>query len=140
MRSTWLFLPLAVAFSLAGVFVSYHLLMKHVGGGGSEWFDAVCEGGEGSNVLLIQRTPSAMPPSCDLRGQVQVPGVYLTMEEISSMPAEFDKPVPEVLHYVRFLGYPSLVLMIAFVADRRFARGYRLAQRRIAAKLDVRSI
>jgi hypothetical protein len=75
-----------------------------------------------------------------LRGHMQVPGVYFTIDEVTNIPTEFAGRVPEVLHYVRYLGYPLLALIIVFVADRRFARGYRLAQRQIAARLNVRAV
>jgi len=73
-----------------------------------------------------------------LRGQVQVPGVYLTSGEVESIPTGFASQIAEILHYVRFLGYPLLVFLIAIVADRRCARGFRLAQRQVEARLSVR--
>jgi len=76
----------------------------------------------------------------DLRGQVQVPGVYLAFDEVRDLPAEFPDVLTEVLHYLRYLGYPLLAFVIAAVGDRRYARGHRLAQRQIEARLNVRSV
>lgn len=75
----------------------------------------------------------------DLRDQVQIPGAFLTFAEISDLPAEFSSRLTEVLHYVRFLGYPFMVFLIAVVGDRRCAKGLRLAQRQVEAHLNVRS-
>ncbi|HUU82502.1 MAG TPA: hypothetical protein VM243_03260 [Phycisphaerae bacterium] len=73
-------------------------------------------------------------------GQMQVPGVYLTFDEVTHLPTEFADRPAEVLHYVRFLGYPLLVLLIALVGDRRYAKGYRLAQRQVEARLQVQTV
>jgi hypothetical protein len=72
-------------------------------------------------------------------GQVQIPGVYLDFEEATHLPTEFADRPAEVLHYVRFLGYPLLVLVIAVVGDRKYAKGYRLAQRQVEARLRVQT-
>lgn len=51
MFRTWLVWLLAVLLSAAGAMVSYMLLAKHlVKETGAVWFDAVCDGGEDSNV------------------------------------------------------------------------------------------
>ncbi len=71
---------------------------------------------------------------------VDIPGAYLTAGEVLNVPAQFDDRTTEVVHNVRFLAYPLLVLLIAVVGDRRYARGYRLAQRQIQARLAVRRI
>jgi hypothetical protein len=76
----------------------------------------------------------------DLRGQVQIPGVYFTFDEVTNLPDEFPNLTAEVVHYVRFLGYPLLAFIIALVGDRRYAKGYRLAQRQIEARLSVRRL
>lgn len=76
----------------------------------------------------------------DLRGQVQIPGVYLTFDEVTDLADEFPNLTAEVVHYVRFLGYPLLAFIIALVGDRRYAKGYRLAQRQIEARLSVRRL
>ena len=73
-------------------------------------------------------------------GQMQIPGVYLTFEEVTHLPTEFADWPARVLHYVRFLGYPLLVLLIAVVGDRRYARGCRLAQRQVEARLRVQTV
>jgi hypothetical protein len=71
---------------------------------------------------------------------VNIPGAYLTADEVLNVPAQFEDLTTEVVHNVRCLGYPLLVLLIAVVGDRRYARGYRLAQRQIQARLAVRRI
>ncbi|MCP4251453.1 MAG: hypothetical protein GY778_30830 [bacterium] len=76
----------------------------------------------------------------DLAGQVQVPGVYATFGEMANLPAEFADRTHQVLHYARHLGFPVLALLIALVGDRKYAKGYRLAQRQIEARLNVRTI
>ena len=73
-----------------------------------------------------------------LRDQIQVPGVYFSFAEIKDLPTEFAGKVVQVLHYVRFLGYPVLALIIALVGDRRYAKGFRLAQRQVEAHLNVK--
>lgn len=72
-------------------------------------------------------------------GEMQIPGVYLAFEEATQLPTEFADRPAEVLHYVRFLGYPLLVLVIAVVGDRKYAKGYRLAQRQVEARLRVQT-
>ncbi len=78
----------------------------------------------------------------DVRGQVQVPGVYVTFEEVTDLPDDLaDRTVVgQALHYARFLGYPLLAFVIIMIGDRRYAKGYRLAQRQIEARLNVRTI
>ena len=76
----------------------------------------------------------------DLRGQVQIPGVYFTFDEVTDLADEFPNLTAAVVHYVRFLGYPLLAFIIALVGDRRYAKGYRLAQRQIEARLSVRRL
>ncbi len=73
-------------------------------------------------------------------GRVQVPGVYVTFDEIMHLPSEFADRSAEVFHYVRFLGYPLLALLIALVGDRRYAKGFRLAQRQVEARLQVQTV
>jgi hypothetical protein len=75
-----------------------------------------------------------------LQGHGQIPGVYFTLGEVTHIPTEFANRLGEILHYVRYLGYPLLAVIIVFVADRRYAKGYRLAQRQIAARLNVRAV
>ena len=71
---------------------------------------------------------------------VQIPGVYFTFDELCGLPAEFGGRLDKLIHYVRYLGYPVLALLIAFTGNRRFSRGYRLVQRHLESKLDVKSI
>ncbi|MCP4589735.1 MAG: hypothetical protein GY842_03235 [bacterium] len=71
---------------------------------------------------------------------VQVPGVYYTFAELVRLPLEFRDWLHEVLHYVRYLGYPLFALIIAFTSDRRFSRGYRLVQRHLEAQMKVKKI
>ncbi len=71
---------------------------------------------------------------------IQIPGVYVTAEDVVTVPTQFDDRTAEVIHNVRYLGYPLLVLVIAVVGDRRYARGYRLAGRQIESRLAVRRI
>ena len=72
-------------------------------------------------------------------GDVQIPGVYLAFQDVIDVPAEFAGRKAEVIHYVRYLGYPLIVLLMALVGDRRYAKGYRLAQRQVEARLQVRA-
>jgi hypothetical protein len=71
---------------------------------------------------------------------MQVPGVYLVYAELEQFPQSFSARLPEVLAYVRFLGYPILALLIVFVANGRYARGYRLVRRHLESRLHVRPI
>ena len=71
---------------------------------------------------------------------VQIPGVYFTFDELCHLPESFSHRLDEVIHYVRYLGYPLLALLIAFTGDRRFARGYRLVQRHLESRLSVKRI
>ncbi len=73
-------------------------------------------------------------------GRVQIPGVYMTFEEATNLPTDFTDWPAQIIHYVRFLGYPLLVLLIALVGDRRYAKGYRLAQRQVEARLQVQTV
>ncbi|MCK4658928.1 MAG: hypothetical protein KAV82_05345 [Phycisphaerae bacterium] len=68
----------------------------------------------------------------------QIPGIYFTFKELCQMPQEFPNMIGEILHYARFLGFPLLALLIAFIADRRYARGYRLVQRHLESRLNVK--
>jgi hypothetical protein len=70
----------------------------------------------------------------------QIPGVYLTFTELTAFPRSFNGILPEVLAYVRFLGYPLLALIIVLVANGRYARGYRLVRRHLESRLQVRPI
>jgi hypothetical protein len=70
----------------------------------------------------------------------QIPGVYLTFLELTQFPESFDRVLPEVLSYVRFLGYPLLALIIVLVANGRYSRGYRLVRRHLESRLQVRPI
>ncbi len=70
----------------------------------------------------------------------QVPGVYLTFLELKRFPQSFPSLLPEVLAYLRFLGYPLLALLIVFVANSRYSRGYRLVHRHLETRLQVRPI
>jgi len=71
---------------------------------------------------------------------VQLPGVYFTFDELCKLPRGFGDRIEEVVHHVRYLGYPLLALLIAFTGDRRFARGYRLVQRHLESRLNVKKI
>lgn len=71
---------------------------------------------------------------------VQIPGVYFTFDELCRLPAEFHTRLDQVLHYLRYLGYPLLALLIAFTGDRRYSRGYRLVQRHVESRMNVKGI
>ncbi len=73
-------------------------------------------------------------------GEYQVPGVFLSFAELKDYTPEFSSRLTHVLSYVRFLGYPLLALLIAFVGDGRYGRGYRLVRRHLEARLQVRPI
>ncbi|MFH0980631.1 MAG: hypothetical protein V2A79_03720 [Planctomycetota bacterium] len=70
---------------------------------------------------------------------VQVPGVYFTFDELCRLPLEFRGPLDEGIHYMRYLGYPLLALLIAFTGDRRFSRAYRLVQHHLESRLNVKT-
>lgn len=72
-------------------------------------------------------------------GAEQIPGVYYTFGELEQLPAEFGNWLDAALHYVRYLGYPLLALLIALASDRRFSRGYRLVQRHLESRLKVKA-
>jgi hypothetical protein len=72
--------------------------------------------------------------------QVQVPGVFVSFVELQDYKPEFPNALTQALSYLRFLGYPLLALLIAFVGDSRYARGYRLVRRHLEARLQVRPI
>jgi hypothetical protein len=76
----------------------------------------------------------------DAPGVVQIPGIYYTFDELRQLPGEFRGQLHEVLHYVRYIGYPVLGLLIALTANSRFARGCRLVRRHLESRLDVKSI
>lgn len=67
-------------------------------------------------------------------------GVYSTAAQTLEVPQTFETGAAELAHYVRYLGYPILALMMVWVADRRYARGYRMACRQAEAWLHVRPI
>ncbi len=73
-------------------------------------------------------------------GESQVPGVFVTFAELKNYKPEFPNLLTCVLSYARFLGYPALGLLIAFVGDSRYGRGYRLVRRHLEARLQVRPI
>ncbi|MHC4063768.1 MAG: hypothetical protein ACYSUQ_06035 [Planctomycetota bacterium] len=74
-----------------------------------------------------------------LGGVGKIPGVYATFEEVTHLPDDLQGGAT-FIHYARFLGYPVLALLLALVGDRRYAKGYRLAQRQIEARLNVRAV
>ncbi|MFQ5489365.1 MAG: hypothetical protein ACE5GE_01480 [Phycisphaerae bacterium] len=67
-------------------------------------------------------------------------GVYTSAAQAMDIPASFTSGTARMGHYARYLGYPLLVLLIALVADRRYARGYRMACRQAEAWLHVRRL
>ena len=71
---------------------------------------------------------------------IQVPGVYYTFAELRNIPTGFHTQLAEVLHYVRYLGYPLLALLIALTGNARFARGYRLVQRHLESRLKMKKV
>jgi hypothetical protein len=71
---------------------------------------------------------------------VQIPGVFLTFSELDGLPKTFETALPEVLAYVRFLGYPVIALLIALVANARYGRGVRLVRRHLEARLHARPL
>ena len=71
---------------------------------------------------------------------VQIPGVYYTFSELADLPTGFTRVTDHVLHYLRYLVYPVLALLIAFTGDRRFSRGYRLVQRHLESRLNIKKI
>ncbi|MBN1511405.1 MAG: hypothetical protein JXB13_05275 [Phycisphaerae bacterium] len=73
-------------------------------------------------------------------GEYQVPGVFLAFAELKDYKPESPNTLTQVLSYLRFLGYPLLALLIAFVGDSRYGRGYRLVRRHLEARLQVRPI
>jgi hypothetical protein len=72
-------------------------------------------------------------------GGSQVPGVFLTFEELDSLSLDFKDTLHNVLFHVRYVGYPLLALLIALVGDGRYARGYRLVRRHLETRLEARS-
>lgn len=68
-------------------------------------------------------------------GVPQIPGVYLSFDELLTMPSSFRDRTHEILHHIRHLGYPVLALMALLIADRRFASGYRQARRQLDSRL-----
>lgn len=67
-------------------------------------------------------------------------GVYSTAAQTMDIPTDFATGMAEAAHYVRYLAYPVLALLIVWVADRRYARGYRMACRQADAWLHVRRL
>jgi hypothetical protein len=73
-------------------------------------------------------------------GAGQVPGVYYTVTQLRELSSVFPDRIQEVRHYLRFLGYPLLALLIILTADSRFRGGCRLVQRHLESCLRMRRI
>jgi hypothetical protein len=67
----------------------------------------------------------------DVSGVPRIPGVYSGYEELRHLPGELGDMSRQVLHYLRFLGYPILALLMLLFANRHFKRGYRTAVRHL---------
>ncbi len=71
---------------------------------------------------------------------IPLTGVFMQADDVLSLPHSFAGSAREIQHYARYLGYPLLTLLIVLVADQRYAKGYRLAQRQVEAWLHVKRI